>query len=223
MYHVIVCQPNRYYKEIYEQLKDTPNYNYHSTWRLEEASMWKSIYNIWQITPFNYPQPADGSIIYGPFDAKRFDYLANTSKYTIIENPLDRVYQCYKYIEIQRATGCKNNKFLFNILPGDIDNFIDMYIHNHHASLRISTGDVHYITNDDTLNQYKTLAGFKYVGTVDKIEKSIKNINEHTGVELLYNVKMDPLDVEYRYYRRDELEEVLADNLEVYHKINDSI
>ena len=224
-YKCLISQPNRYHKNLLPQLQNKKDvYCYHETIKLLKPSQYKSKNNLLNIVPFNYPKINVKQKIYGVFPAARFDYLKSIKKYTIIENPVDRVYQMFAYYEFQIKHLGTNNQQAFSNAKINLDNFINMHITNpNNVNININVNDVNYVFVKDALNQFNNLNTFEFVGTVEKIEKSINIINGLLKTDIKYETKMQRIPLYYQNYRRNELEDALFKQLEEYEKINNFI
>jgi|688.fasta_scaffold04801_10 hypothetical protein len=224
-YKCFVVQPNRYFKSLKEQINNDTFYVHGGGWKLKDESQYNSSNNLWRLPPFTYKLIKKNQTIIGVFPPDRFDYLKNVKKYTIIENPVDRVYQCFWYMQHQIGSK-KLNKCdkIYEEYNGDLDSFIDMYIKNpDNVTLTAHCKNVIYETQYDALNQFKDLSQFQFVGTVEKLKKSIDIVNAGFNLNLIYDEKMKAKKLDCFNHRRDELEKVLSHQLESYHFYNDNI
>ena len=216
----LIAQPNRYHRYLgYEINKQNCFFVYDYIWKLKTISQYKSIHNIAKRTTFTYPFFHSAQKIYGSFPSNMFDYLKNIKKYTIIENPVDRVYQIYSHTSrvnqtMQEFVNCKI----------DLDTLIDLYIENpHNVSITNNYNGVIYITTRDSANQFKNLNEFEFVGTVQKMEKSLDIINDAFRTNIKYDMRMKRIPIDYENYRRKELEKALHIQLNEYFRINDNL
>jgi hypothetical protein len=216
----LIAQPNRYHRYLgYEIKKQNCFYIYYNIWKLKTISQYKSENNISKTTTFTYPFFNSQKKIYGSFPSNTFDYLKNIKKYTIIENPVDRIYQIHSHMEKVNKT---MEEYVNCIM--DLDTLIDLYIANpNNVIITNNYNGVIYITTRDSANQFKNLNEFEFVGTVEKMEKSLEVINDVFGTNIKYNTGMKRIPIDYENYRRSELETALNKQLNDYYKINDKL
>lgn len=221
----LISQPNRYQKYLkYEILKQKCFNVYENIWKLE-----KTYHNINQFknqsiknrknTTFTYPLFNSPQKFFGVFSSNLFNYLKNIKKYTIIENPVDRVYQLHWYMIFANKT---YGEFANHKL--DLDTLIDLYIANtDNVIVTNKYNGVMYKSSSDGANQFKNLNEFEFVGTVEKMKKSLDIINNAFDTNIKYHDKMKRVPLDYEKYRRSELETALSKQLEEYFKINDNL
>ena len=216
----LISQPNRYHRYLgYEILKQKCFKVYDYIWKLEKISQYKSPHNISKKTTFTYPLFNSPQKIFGAFPSNMFDYLKNIKKYTIIENPVDRVYQIHSHMAFVNKT-----REEFVNCEMDLDTLIDLYMTNTgNVIITNNYNGVIYKTSRDSANQFKNLNEFEFVGTVEKMKKSLDIINDAFNTNIKYDDRMKRIPIDYGNYRRSELETALSEQLREYFKINDNL
>lgn len=227
-----VAQSNSAFLQLYKTVKENPLfYKHDEKFTLTQLSDYESEDNVLQLKRFTFPLFEKDQRIFGKFASNRFDYLKEhghkVDKITIIENPVDRVYEAYSYFkQVQETDGLIGDIFREYKKLVSLDVLIDG-IKANPTSFTVSFPykSVVYKLGNFVLNQFENLNEFAFVGTVDKLQKSVAIANNFMGeVGFVY----EPLPSTnaaklYSNHRRKDLESALSAQLEEYNRINDML
>lgn len=227
-----VAQSNVAFLQLYKTVKENPLfYKHDEKFALTQLSDYDSEDNILQLKRFTFPLFEKDQRIFGKFPSNRFDYLKvhghKVDKITIIQNPVDRVYEAYSYFkEMQETDSLVGNIFKEYEQNVTLDVLINGFKANPDSfTVSFPYKSLVYKLGNFVLNQFDNLNEFAFVGTVDKLQKSVGIANNFMGeVGFVY----EPLPTMnaaklYSNYRRKELEAALSVQLEEYNRINDML
>lgn len=227
-----VAQSNSAFLQLYKTVKENPLfYKHDEKFILTRLSDYESEDNVLQLKRFTFPLFEKDQRIFGKFASNRFDYLKEhghkVDKITIIQNPVDRIYEAYSYFkEVQETDGLIGDIFREYKEAVSLDVLIDG-IKANPTSFAVSFPykSVVYKLGNFVLNQFENLNEFAFVGTVDKLQKSVAIANNFMGeVGFVYEPlpSMNAAKL-YSNHRRKELEAALSVQLEEYKRINDAL
>lgn len=158
--------------------------------------------------------------VYGLFDEWRIDREPGDFVFTIISDPVNRVYDLYyfweRFLQKQSCNGNQGAEILCSIssgfsFPQSMRAFVDLYLA---AEGVAQIGS--YRISANMLRQQRSFEMFDYVGIVERIDATLEFLSRRLGVVLAPSPAYTSRVISDRDYRRGELEVLLADDLAVY-------
>lgn len=219
---VFTGQPNRCHpiicNEIERCYRNSVTEEYHRTWR-PAVHNWEK--QKWMQANRSRWFPSKCDVVYGAFPSRMIPRDCEFS-FTFISHPVDRIYQCWAYADIQlQESKDKLNYEMFSSLDiSTAHEFIDkILLYGKTANFFVAQEkdtNIEYTCEYESIFQCKTLQVFDYVGIVEQMEKSIDILNKKLNIDIKYDPKMLPFTLQYDQYRRSELEVLLKEDVQQY-------
>lgn len=173
----------------------------------------------------NYALKGSTDFISGILNVDKIFKADDDYIFTIVSNPLDRVYEMYYFLKaiINSKTALRIDKEIINYFISNYDNitlqqYIDIFIDKYGT---FTTGGITVCSN--MFLQFKNIDNADYIGIKEDLLGSIKKLNEKLNINIDTTLfKRFINNVRTENYREDDLKKLLHNDLNVYERIKNN-
>lgn len=214
----------RYEKKIgilnYSPLQTVPNYAYFpapNSITTKTGLIDPSLNGLYPMGKYNKQYKIN--FIYGIFPRSRIKKTDNTFIFTVLENPIDYIYNSFSYSKFSSLNNCTSSiKHLAgNFFNCNTEKFIDNFILNSIPNFKFQNNDYKLI---DEIFYCKCLNLYDFIVFRENLEIGFKKLKDMTRLNLSCP-KINSSIIKNNNYRRADLEELFKDDIIEYNKMKE--
>jgi hypothetical protein len=233
---IFQAQASRLFPKVLDQIVDNVGNSvaFHYPFVLKNEQDWLTPNNILQAIPEKSLHIRTNKFLYGVFSSNHLNLRSGDIVFTILNNPIDQVYESFAYVkyvtneidkknEIFGAATCareykrNQSQALQQFRDISIQDFVDAVLNDdefvfEHLGVKYKSIKENILSFDDHRH-------FTYIGRYDKIDEFFIKISEIFGKEIKPIKDRKYLSYEGEYYKRDLIEQKLKDKLDFFNSL----
>jgi len=157
--------------------------------------------------------------LYGPFSKEKLLYDSR-QRFTIIQNPVDHIYEFYRYLHgafLERTANEPRGKRIVEMFEDVLLKPLDSYIDTILQTDGVMKNDQYEFIPE--LTRLTNFPSYDYVGTVEKPNETIGNLSDFLNVPIEVEPSMNYVPIE-KTYRRKDLEKMMEEDMEIWLQYN---
>ena len=233
---IFQAQAARLYPKVLDQIVDNVGNSiaFHYPFVLKNEQDWLTPNNILQAIPEKSLHIRTNKFLYGVFSSNHLNLRSGDIVFTILNNPIDQVYESFAYVkyvtneidkknEIFGAATCareykrNQSQALQQFRDISIQDFVDAVLNDYEFTFEHL--GVKYKSIKENILSFDDYRHFTYIGRYDKIDEFFIKISEIFGKEIKPIEDRKYLSYEGEYYKRDFIEQKLKDKLDFFNSL----
>jgi hypothetical protein len=233
---IFQAQASRLFPKVLDQIVDNVGNSiaFHYPFVLKNEQDWLTPNNILQAIPEKSLHIRTNKFLYGVFSSNHLNLRSGDIVFTILNNPIDQVYESFAYVkyvtneidkknEIFGAATCareykrNQSQALQQFRDISIQDFVDAVLNDYEFTFEHL--GVKYKSIKENILSFDDYRHFTYIGRYDKIDEFFIKISEIFGKEIKPIEDRKYLSYEGEYYKRDFIEQKLKDKLDFFNSL----
>jgi hypothetical protein len=230
------AQPARLYPHILESI--LPNIKmqkdeFHYPFQVKSIYKWLNQNNILTGIPKDSLHIRTDGFLYGVFSSSHLNLQLNDFVFTILNHPVDHIYETYIYFKFSRNPITPNffarndernldpviaqTKVFQTLEDFTLEKYINLILEDYDFSFKYL--DIDYLTAKEAIYGFSDFSHFSHVGKFSELEKTFKKLNQIFNVELHIPQDLRVNSYVGEYYKRDLLEQKFKKEIEFYENL----
>lgn len=207
---------------------------FHYPFILNNEKDWLTQNNILHAIPQRAKHIRSEKFLYGVFSSIHLNLHKNDFVFTIMNDPVDQVYECFAYLKYviqkedkkkddNRTLTCSNqakkaqSEALSQFNFASIENFVDKVLDDFDFSFEYL--GVSYKSIRENIYSFDNFSHLNYIGKYNNLDKTFEKLSEIFNKKILPPEDKKSLSYKGEFYRRKDLEKKFKDKIDFYNSI----